>query len=94
LQAEPDIESADDDEVTMLDSITRAWSNTVNSIDLSGKLDRMQAAASEVIEHLVQLSVVFILQTGLLPVAFLWIFLEVLKWLFRSVGFKEIQNSK
>lgn len=92
LQAEPDIEEVEGDEITMLDSITRVWSNTVNSIDLSGKLERMQVAASEVIEHLVQLSVVFILQTGLLPVAFLWVFLEILKRLFRAVGLKEIHK--
>jgi hypothetical protein len=91
LQAQPDIEKPGDDDAGILDSITRAWSDTVDSIDLSGKLERMQAAASEVIEHLVQLSVVFILQTGLLPVAFLWCFLEVLKRLFKSVRRKEFQ---
>lgn len=69
----------------MLDSITRAWSNTVDSMDLSGKLKRMQTRAGEVIEHLIQLSVVFILQTGLLPVAFLWVFLQVFKRLFRPI---------
>ena len=72
-------------EAGMLDSISRVWSNTVDTMDLSGKLDRLQARAADVIEHLVQLSVVFIFQTGLLPVAFLWLFLQVIKRLFRSV---------
>jgi len=76
----------------MLDSITRAWSNTVDSVDLSGRLDRMQARAGDVIEHLIQLSVVFILQTGLLPLAFLWLFQLVLKRLFRSVSVGDIQE--
>jgi len=67
----------------MLDSLTRAWTNTVNSVDLSGRLERMQAQASQVIEHLIQLSVVFVLQTALLPVAFLWFFMQVLKRMFR-----------
>jgi hypothetical protein len=69
----------------MLESLSRAWSNTVDTMDLSGKLDRLQARAGDVVEHLVQLSVVFILQTGLLPVAFLWLFLQVIKRLFRPV---------
>jgi hypothetical protein len=69
----------------VLDSIANAWNRTVESVDLSGRLERMQEQASDVIEHLIQLSVVFILQTALLPVAFLWVFLEVLKRLFRSV---------
>jgi len=72
----------------MLDSITRAWSSTVDSMDLSGRLKRMQARAAEVIEHLIQLSVVFVLQTALLPVAFLWLFTQVIKRLFRPVNFK------
>jgi len=69
----------------MLDSIARAWSSTVNSMDLSGRLDRMQVRAAVVIEHLIQLSVIFILQTGLIPVAFLWMFLQVFKRLFRPI---------
>lgn len=74
---------------SMLESITEAWTSTVETVDLSGRLDRMQAQAAEAIEHLVQLSVVFILQTALLPVAFLWIFLEALKRLFRFAHVKK-----
>jgi hypothetical protein len=70
---------------SMLDSITRTWSSTVNSIDLSARLKRMQARAGDVIEHLVQLSVVFILQTGLLPIAFLWLFSVLIKRLFSPI---------
>jgi hypothetical protein len=69
-------------------SIANAWSSTVDSMDLSGKLARMQERAAEVIENMIELSVVFILQTGLLPVAFLWVFLQVIKRLFRSTGFE------
>jgi hypothetical protein len=84
LREEASVENTQDVDEGMLDSITHVWSRTVDAVDLSGRLERMQAQAGEVIEHLVQLSVVFILQTGLLPVAFLWVFLEVLKRLFRS----------
>ena len=92
LRAEASVEEAEDHDDSMLESITRAWSNSVDSIDLSGRLKRMQSQAGEIIEHLVQLSVVFILQTGLLPVAFLWFFLDVLKRLFRSVRIKDNQK--
>ncbi len=85
LQEESKPEDVHEDDRGVLDSIANAWSRTVDTVDLSGRLERMQQHAGEVIEHLVQLSVVFILQTGLLPVAFLWVFLEVLKRLFRSV---------
>jgi len=84
LSAETDIQQAEDPAGSMLDSIARAWNNTVDTMDLSGRLDRMQDRAGEVIEHLIQLSVVFILQTGLMPIAFLWVFLQIFKWFFRS----------
>jgi hypothetical protein len=85
LSVEAEAEGTEAGESGILDSISQAWSNTFDSLDMSGKLDRMQARASEVVEHLVQLSVVFILQTGLLPIAFLWIFLQIFKRLFRPV---------
>ena len=84
LSADAEAQQAQNPDVGMLDSISRAWSSTVDSVDLSGRLKRMQSRAGEVIEHLIQLSVVFVLQTGLLPVAFLWIFLQLFKRLFKS----------
>ena len=87
IKTEASTEHAEDTDDSMLDSLTRAWSNTIDSVDLSGRLNRMQDHAADVIEHLIQLSVVFILQTALLPVAFLWFFVEVIKRLFRPVSF-------
>ena len=88
IRTEASTEHAGDTDDSMLDSLTRAWSNTVDSVDLSGRLKRMQDHAADVIEHLIQLSVVFILQTAILPVVFLWFFVEVIKRLFRPVSFK------
>ncbi len=90
IEAEANKESTQDDDDGMLDSLTRAWSSTVNSVDLSGRLQRMQAQAAVVIEHLIQLSVVFILQTALLPVVFLWFFTQVIKRLFQPMRTKAI----
>jgi len=92
LSAEADAEGAVASESGIMDSISQAWSNTFDSLDMSGKLDRMQTRASEVVEHLVQLSVVFILQTGLLPIAFLWFFLQVFKRLFRPVRLEKVED--
>jgi hypothetical protein len=94
LSAEGSAEQVEDPDAGMLDSISRAWSNTVNSVDLSGRLERMQDRAAELIEHLIQLSVVFILQTGILPVAFLWVFLQVFKRIFRSISVGKPQESQ
>ena len=70
----------------VLDAISDAWNNTVDSMDISGRFERLRIRAGELTEHLIQLSVVFILQTALLPVAFLWVFLQVFKRLFKSMG--------
>ena len=85
ISAEAELQVAEAETSGIFDSIAKAWSNTVSSLDLSGKLDRMQQGAGEMVEHLVQLSVIFILQTGLLPVAFLWVFLQVLRRLFKPI---------
>jgi len=88
IQAQVEADNPEDGDAGMLDAITRAWSSTVDSMDLSGKLQRIKTRAAEVIEHLIQLSVVFVLQTALLPVAFLWLFTQVIKRLFRPLSFK------
>ncbi len=92
LSAQASAEDVGSTDASMLDAIMGVWSNTVNSIDLSARLERMQARAAEVIEHLVQLSVVFILQTGVLPVVFLWFFLQLFKYLFKSIRLEDIQK--
>lgn len=68
-----------------LDSIANAWSNTVDSLDVSGKLEHIQTRASELTQHLIQLIVVFVFQTALIPIMFLWVFLQTLKWLFKPI---------
>ena len=88
IRAEASTEEAPDNDDSMLGSLTRVWSSTVDSVDLSGRLERMQTQVAAVIEHLIQLSVVFILQTALLPVAFLWFFTQVIKRLFRPMRIK------
>ena len=67
-----------------LESLGRSLSGAGQALDFSERLDRMRERAAEVIEHLIQLSVVFVLQTGVLPIAFLWIFLQLFKQVFRQ----------
>ncbi|MDX2510558.1 MAG: hypothetical protein QNK25_00750, partial [Desulfobacterales bacterium] len=88
IKAETSTGDATDNDDSMLGSLARAWSSTVDSIDLSARLERMQAQAAAVIEHLIQLSVVFVLQTALLPVVFLWFFTQVIKRLFQPMRIK------
>ena len=71
-------------EVGVLDSLERMIESTRDSLNFRQKVAYIGEKASALIEHLIQLSVVFILQTGILPIAFLWIFLQLFKQLFRT----------
>ena len=68
----------------MLDSLGQMLESTRSNLNFKQKVARISERASDLIEHLIQLSVVFILQTGILPIAFLWIFLQLFKQLFRA----------
>jgi hypothetical protein len=51
----------------------------VESIDVRDRLDRLQAQVTEASEHIINLIVIFMLQTVLLPVGFVWLFVQLLK---------------
>jgi hypothetical protein len=67
----------------ILDSIGRTFNSTRQALDFQQRLSYITERASDVIEHLLQLSVVFIFQTGILPIAFLWLFLRLFQQSFR-----------
>ncbi len=52
------------------------WFNTLNVGD---RMTELKASATEATGHIIDLIVIFVLQTILFPVAFLWILIEVLK---------------
>ena len=52
------------------------WFDTINVGD---RMSRLKASATEATGHIIDLIVIFVLQTILFPLAFLWLFVEVLK---------------
>ncbi len=73
------IEPAPDQPPSLFDQFGAMLDRTLESMDVSDRLDRLQAQVSEASEHVVNLIVIFVLQTVVLPVAFLWLFVELLK---------------
>jgi hypothetical protein len=74
----PDAEAdADAEAPGLFESLGRSLSGTRDALDFKQRLESIRQRAGEVIEHLIQLSVVFVLQTALLPIAFLWLFLQL-----------------
>jgi hypothetical protein len=81
---EASVAAADEDEeLSLMESIGRSFDSTRQTLNLKHRVEYIGERAGELIEHLIQLSVVFILQTGILPIAFLWIFLQLFKQVLR-----------
>ena len=83
VSARPIVEEEDQD-VGVMEMLQQALADTRQSLDLRARVDQIQERATDLVEHLIQLCVVFILQTGLLPIAFLWLTLQLLKRVFRA----------
>ena len=77
-------EAEGEEETGFLESIGLSFDSARESLSFQQRLDRITERASDLIEHLLQLSVVFIFQTGVFPIAFLWIFLRLFQQIFRS----------
>lgn len=72
--------SADVDQ-SLLDRLGGMIDDSVDSMNVSGRIEKLKDAASNASEHIVNLIVIFVLQTIILPLVFLWLFVEGLKGL-------------
>ncbi len=90
-EALPGTEEAESD-AGLMDTIQRAVDDTRRSLDFKHRVEGIKQRTADLIEHIIQLSVVFILQTAILPVAFLWMFLQVLKGIFRTWSLQNKNN--
>jgi len=63
----------------LMERLGRAFDSTRESLNLTRRVNYIKQRAADVIEHLIQLSVVFILQAGILPLVFLWLLMLALK---------------
>ncbi len=68
----------------LFEALGNAVDSTKQALNLGDKVQHIKARATEMIEHLIQLSAIFILQTGIMPIIFLWLFLQLAKWAFRA----------
>ena len=61
------------------DRLSSMLDESLQSMDVSDRMERLQDAASNASEHVVTLIAIFVLETVLLPMAFLWLLVEALK---------------
>lgn len=64
---------------SMLERFSDSMRETLQSMDVDGRLDRLKSSLANASEHIVNLIVLFLLQTILLPIAFVWLIVELLK---------------
>jgi hypothetical protein len=83
VSARPLIEEPGE-ETSLIETLERALDSTREALDIRRRVEFIKERAAELFEHMIQLSVIFILQTGILPIAFLWLFLQLFKQLFRG----------
>ena len=83
-----DIEELNDQEsATAVDADEQSWmsrlgdiiDNSIDQLDVSGRIERLKASASSASEQIVRLIVIFVMQTIILPLIFLWLLVEGLK---------------
>lgn len=66
---------------TIVDRAMRYYESATSQMDVQGHIDRYKAAAAEASEHAINLIVIFVLQTLLLPLLFLWIIIRLFRHL-------------
>ncbi len=64
---------------SLLDSARRAYRSAADSMDVRRRIDAFKAAAADIGEYALNLSVVFVIETLLFPIALLWLLLALLR---------------
>lgn len=64
---------------SVMERLGDMFDSSMQQLDVSGRIDRLRTSASSASEQIVNLIVIFVLQTIILPVVFLWLLVEGLK---------------
>lgn len=62
-----------------LDSAKRAYASAADAVNVERRIEAFKLAVADVSEHAINLIVVFVLQTILFPLLFLWLMVQALK---------------
>lgn len=78
-EANVDIETPSADDRSIMDRFNSMIDESLASVNISDRLANLQENASKAAEHIIDLIVLFVLQTIILPLAFLWLLVQMLK---------------
>ncbi|MCP4333926.1 MAG: hypothetical protein GY785_14810 [Gammaproteobacteria bacterium] len=74
-----EVEALADSDQSIMDRLNSAIDESLAAVNVSRRLENLKESASNATEHIVDLIVLFVLQTIILPLAFLWILVQLLK---------------
>lgn len=69
------------DEQSLMDRLGEMIDESLQSMRVGARMKELKESASNAAEHIVSLIAIFVLQTILLPLLFLWVFMAILKGL-------------
>jgi hypothetical protein len=64
---------------SLFERLDAALDEAIASLNIGDRVDRLQDALSNASEHIINLIVIFVLQTVVLPLLFVWVLVEALK---------------
>jgi len=72
--------SSSNESKSLLESARAIYNNATNKLDMQRHINDFKQAAENISEHAIQLIVVFVIQTLLLPLLSVWVTLKVIRW--------------
>jgi len=78
-----------DKNVSIIDKVKNAYHSASNALDVKGHLDSLKAIVAEVSESALNMIVVFVIQTLVFPLLFIWLTLQLIKYI---INFKLIAS--
>lgn len=74
----------------MIDRAKQWFDETNNSLDFSAQLESFGEAADKISQQVINMIVVFVLQTLLLPLMFLWLIIKLFKLAMAQISLSQV----
>ena len=71
------------DDASIIDKFESIYNSASNALDIKGQLDTLKSTVSKVSESAINMIVVFVIQTLIFPLLFMWLTLQLLKFVIR-----------
>lgn len=70
-----------EDSGSLIDSAKRLYRSAADRVNIEARMEALKHAAENISEHTINLIVIFVTQTILLPLLFLWLFVQIIRWI-------------